>query len=368
MIEYFHRVALIGIVLNVIVSALIALLGVTAATLACSLWNADLAALLATLTHRITDATIASSALALRCPELSFRVRIIPAQVRSFTSPIGSPSYISPIGSMRGIRLTVLTLPPTDPFARASMDPLRSVEMGSLGLHVRLPAEPRPPDRPSCHALSSEGMAPCPLPRRRDTGTQRSSNSPMGRRCSWMPVERSALFLQALLPPRERSPRARSLNSSKTVRRLARPSSPPSSGPRGLTRVDYLVPTHAHADHMRGFLDVVRNFEIGAVLLVRRPVRDPLFMTFLCAVEQRRIPIIELQQGDRLWIGPPSAPSAMATVLWPPPVPQPESWGNEDSLVLRLQYGEISILFPGDIERASEKCSWPPAKTCGAMS
>jgi len=43
-------------------------------------------------------------------------------------------------------------------------------------------------------------------------------------------------------------------------------------------------------------------------------------------------------------------------VLWPPPSDrQPETWENEDSLVLRIQYGDVTILLTGDIERAAEE-------------
>jgi len=356
MIEYFHRVAFIGIVLNVIVSALIALLGVTAvATLACSLWNADLAALLASLTHRITDATIASSALALRCPELSFRV-----------PDYSGASALIYLAYWIAILYFAYRLHAWNPLDRPHSPPrpipsperawircapsrwvpwgFTSVFLLSLGLLIAHPVTPsRPKGWLLVHFLDV------------GHGDAALIEFPNG---TTMLVDAGG-EVGPFPPSASSTPRA--ISESEEPEFLE--DRPPIGEAvvstflwsRGLTRVDYLVPTHAHADHMRGFLDVVRNFEIGAVLLVRRPVRDPLFTTFLRTVEQRRIPIIELQQGDRLWIGPPSAPSAMATVLWPPPVPQPESWGNEDSLVLRLQYGEISILFPGDIERASEE-------------
>ena len=43
-------------------------------------------------------------------------------------------------------------------------------------------------------------------------------------------------------------------------------------------------------------------------------------------------------------------------VLWPPPAQgSPVTSGNDDSIVLRLVYGSISILLAGDIERNAEE-------------
>ncbi len=356
MIEYFHRVALIGIVLNVIVSVLVALLGVTAlATLACFFWNVDLATPLATLSHRITDATIASSALALRLPELSFRVpdysgagaliylvywiAILYFAYRLHAwNPLDRPHAVIPPTPSPGrarIRYASSRWIPWG-FASAFL-----LGLGLLIVHPFTPA--RPKGWLFVHFLDvGHGDAaliefPDGTTMLLDAGGEVGPFSPGASPTPGTIVEgEEPEFLE------DRPPIGEAVVSTFLWS-------------RGLTRIDYVVPTHAHADHMRGFLDVIRNFEIGSVLLARRPARDPLFASFLRAVEQRRIPIIELQQGDRLWIGPPSAPSVTATVLWPPPDPQPEGWGNEESLVLRLQYGEISILFPGDIERTTEE-------------
>ena len=40
---------------------------------------------------------------------------------------------------------------------------------------------------------------------------------------------------------------------------------------RGLDHVDYVLATHADADHIDGLNDVMRNFEVRAALVARRP-------------------------------------------------------------------------------------------------
>jgi competence protein ComEC len=43
---------------------------------------------------------------------------------------------------------------------------------------------------------------------------------------------------------------------------------------RGLDQIDYLIATHADADHMDGLNDVARNFAVRAAFVARSPARD----------------------------------------------------------------------------------------------
>ena len=120
---------------------------------------------------------------------------------------------------------------------------------------------------------------------------------------------------------------------------------------RGLVAVDYVLATHAHADHLRGLTDILNNFRVRAVLVARAPEADEEFARFARAARARGVSVYVISRGDALQFGP-----AVAEVLWPPPAPEPGGApsGNDDSVVLRLRYGARSFLLAGDIERASE--------------
>lgn len=119
---------------------------------------------------------------------------------------------------------------------------------------------------------------------------------------------------------------------------------------RGLHKVDYIVATHAHADHVDGLKDVVRNFRVRASLLGRKQDGDPEFEGFAKAVRARRVPMITIGTGDVLRFG-----NVAATVLWPPPPGYGEKVSrNDDSVVLNIWYGEHKVLLTGDIERRAE--------------
>ena len=118
----------------------------------------------------------------------------------------------------------------------------------------------------------------------------------------------------------------------------------------GRTRVDYVLATHAHADHIGGLADVVGNLEVGQGIVGHLPVADPEFDSFVDALRERRVPLSSVSAGERFEID-----GVMIEVLWPPPASGPSAAsGNNDSVVLRLRYGSVSIMLAGDIEQAAE--------------
>ena len=59
---------------------------------------------------------------------------------------------------------------------------------------------------------------------------------------------------------------------------------------RGLDAIDYLLATHADADHIDGLNDVARNFNVRAALLARTPADDPEYARFAATLAARQIP------------------------------------------------------------------------------
>ena len=120
---------------------------------------------------------------------------------------------------------------------------------------------------------------------------------------------------------------------------------------RGLDHIDYLVATHADADHIDGLNDIARNFNVRAALVARLPERDAGLGKLLQSLTSKDVGIRVTGAGDELWVG-----GASLRVLWPHASGDtrlPSS--NNDSLVLRIEYGTRSILLTGDIEAKAEK-------------
>jgi len=113
---------------------------------------------------------------------------------------------------------------------------------------------------------------------------------------------------------------------------------------RGLDRIDYVLATHADADHIDGLNDVVRNFDIGAALVGRTPPNDPEFTKFAGTLGSRNLQVIHT--GDVIRFG-----EVEVKVLWPPPGIESS---NDDSVVLKINFRDRSILLTGDIEKKAE--------------
>ncbi|HEX8500871.1 MAG TPA: ComEC/Rec2 family competence protein [Pyrinomonadaceae bacterium] len=119
---------------------------------------------------------------------------------------------------------------------------------------------------------------------------------------------------------------------------------------RGLGRVDYVLATHADADHTDGLGDVVKNFRVSAALVGRTPRGDEEFRRFERAAREAGVPLHLVGRGDRLRFG-----GVTIEVLWPPPDADPRApSGNDDSVVLRIRYGRRTFLLTGDVEARAE--------------
>ena len=116
---------------------------------------------------------------------------------------------------------------------------------------------------------------------------------------------------------------------------------------RGFSELDYVLATHADADHIDGLNDVLKNFSVRSALIARTPASDPEFSKFSQTLTETHTPSAVIQAGDVIRFG-----DVEVSVLWPPG--GGEFSTNNDSIVLRLKFDERSILLTGDIERLAE--------------
>ena len=119
---------------------------------------------------------------------------------------------------------------------------------------------------------------------------------------------------------------------------------------RGLDRVDYVLATHADADHIDGLNDIVRNFAVNTALVGRAPGNDPEFAQLAGSLINTNLQTV--QSGDVIRFG-----EVELRVLWPPPGTEST---NNDSVVFKLQFRERSILLTGDIEKRAERALITP--------
>lgn len=118
---------------------------------------------------------------------------------------------------------------------------------------------------------------------------------------------------------------------------------------RGIARLDAIVATHPDADHVGSFGVLADSISIGQAWHgVARP-EDTVFRRFIQGLERHGIPRQVVHAGREARLG-----DVKLTFLWPP-AGAPPTGTNDDSLVLRVDYGGRSLLLTGDIEAASER-------------
>lgn len=119
---------------------------------------------------------------------------------------------------------------------------------------------------------------------------------------------------------------------------------------RGLDRIDYILATHADADHIDGLNDVARNFTVRGAIVARTPADDSEYARFAETMKDAGVPVQKIGAGDVLRVG-----SFTAQVLWPPPSRDEGAPSrNNDSVMLLVRYGDQRLLLTGDIEKEGE--------------
>ncbi len=120
----------------------------------------------------------------------------------------------------------------------------------------------------------------------------------------------------------------------------------------GIEKIDYLVATHKHGDHIGGIPYILENFPVGAVYDNGTEYPGTLVEEYLEAVEASPdTDFIIARPGMEMDFGS----GILCQVIAPlREYSGTESDENNMSLVLRIGAGEVSFLLPGDIETPAE--------------
>jgi beta-lactamase superfamily II metal-dependent hydrolase len=117
----------------------------------------------------------------------------------------------------------------------------------------------------------------------------------------------------------------------------------------GVTRIDLLVATHPHSDHIGGMQKVLAAFPVGEVLDSGTPSTSVLYERFLETIERRGIPYRVAEQGRTIDPDP-----ALRILILSPPKERTSDDLNTNSIVLRISYGTVNLLYTGDATSAAE--------------
>jgi competence protein ComEC len=125
-----------------------------------------------------------------------------------------------------------------------------------------------------------------------------------------------------------------------------------------ISRLDVVVLTHAHPDHLLGLLHILKNFPVREVWTSGHASATKDYENFLKIIKEKGVthrimgektaPLAINGVGVTVFnAGVPTSPFKSQAALF--------RATNDSSLVLRIVFGQIGFLFPGDISGAVEK-------------
>lgn len=108
-------------------------------------------------------------------------------------------------------------------------------------------------------------------------------------------------------------------------------------------KIEYIILSHAHADHFMGLVYLLERYEIGQIYLSDYGNRSEDFLYFLKKVTEKNIMIKQISRGDIINLG-----ILEIYTVWPPRDKSIIDL-NDASLVFYLKSSESSVLFTGDV-------------------
>lgn len=115
----------------------------------------------------------------------------------------------------------------------------------------------------------------------------------------------------------------------------------------GIDKLDLVVGTHSHEDHIGGLATVLRNFDADTIWISDFTYTNATVNHFLNAAAAQKTPVTEVDPGETFELG-----GAEITVLGP--VQSGYEDVNDLSLVLMVEFGDTRFLFTGDMEQLAE--------------
>ncbi|AYE32961.1 MBL fold protein [Clostridium septicum] len=115
----------------------------------------------------------------------------------------------------------------------------------------------------------------------------------------------------------------------------------------GITKLDYVIATHPHSDHIGGMATIIDNFDIGTFYAPKVTATTRVFERMVTALNNKNVKIKVPKVGDTLNIG-------NVTLEFLAPNSPKYRKVNNYSIVTKLKYGNTSFIFTGDAESLSE--------------
>jgi competence protein ComEC len=114
----------------------------------------------------------------------------------------------------------------------------------------------------------------------------------------------------------------------------------------GIKKLDYVIGTHAHEDHIGGMDNVIRAFDIGTYYMPKTVVATMSYEDVVKALKEKNLKYSVPKVGTTFTVG-----KSNFEILH---IDSDEEEQNNDSIVIKMTYKNISFLFNGDLPTEKE--------------
>ena len=126
----------------------------------------------------------------------------------------------------------------------------------------------------------------------------------------------------------------------------------------GITKIDLLILTHYHLDHVGGVKYLLENFEVDKIIDNEQKHNSKTAKTIDNLIREKKISRIKIKSGNYI-----DGIEDLRIYFFNISSKENNSYSNfgkgdpnNESLVFKLKYKETDILFTGDIETGGERC------------
>ena len=118
---------------------------------------------------------------------------------------------------------------------------------------------------------------------------------------------------------------------------------------RGINEIDYVIVSHFDSDHCQGLNFVMKNMKVKSAIISSLGQESNEYDTFINLAQKQETNLIFVKKGDIIKIG-----DCTIKILYPDNEPITDNEKNNNALVFKFMWKNISILFTGDIEEKAE--------------
>ena len=118
---------------------------------------------------------------------------------------------------------------------------------------------------------------------------------------------------------------------------------------RGINAIDYVIVSHFDSDHCQGLNFVMENMKVKNAIISDLGQESNEYNTFINLAQKQETNLIYVKKGDIIKIG-----DCTIKILYPDNEPITDNEKNNNAIVFKFLWKNISILFTGDIEEKAE--------------